>query len=294
MGKPRLGLVVGLVLFVACGGSKVVPDTDSGTPIDSGVPDASSDAKKDSAPVDAAPDVGSDAATDAPADVVVDAPVDAGISRALRFDGVDDVVNFTIPAGSPSETAFTEETWFKTTAATGMLLEVYGSGADRSLYVKTGKVCFYVFTPSYSEICSVGTFNDGNWHHAAGALGTGGQELYVDGVSAASAPSVTASAFVAETGLRAGYGSIGPNGPLTYFAGDLDEVRLWTVKRTATEIANNRSVHINPSTSNLQGYWMFDETGSAASAADATAGAHPGTLVGFTFNPSPWVSPGAF
>ena len=240
-----------------------------------------SDAKTD------ASDSGSDAASDAS---------DGGLSAgALRFDGTDDVVNLSTAAGAASETAFSSELWFRSVKKTGMLLEVYGGGADRSLYLDAGKVCFYVYTPSYSTICTTAaTYADGVWHHAAGTLGTAGQYLYVDGASAASAPAVKASAFSGDTGFRAGYGYIGPNGVLTYFAGDLDEIRVWSVQRTASEINASKSVTISPTTTGLQGYWKLDETGAATVAADATTPAHNGTLVGFTTSPSPWVSPGAF
>ncbi|MCK6537913.1 MAG: LamG domain-containing protein [Polyangiaceae bacterium] len=221
---------------------------------------------------------------------------DGGLSiGALRFDGTNDVVNLSTAAGAASETAFSSELWFRSVKQTGMLLEVHGGGADRSLYLDAGKVCFYVYTPSYSTICTTAaTYADGVWHHAAGTLGAAGQYLYVDGASAASAPAVKTSAFSGDTGFRAGYGYIGPNGVLTYFAGDLDEIRVWSVQRTASEINASKSVTISPTTTGLQGYWKLDETGGATVAADATTPAHNGTLVGFTASPSPWISPGAF
>jgi hypothetical protein len=178
-----------------------------------------------------------------------------------------------------------------------MLLEVYGTsgGADRSLYLRAGSVCFYVYRPAYSELCSVArTYADGAWHHAAGTLGVAGQNLYVDDIPVASAPSATTSAFTLDTGFRAGYGYIGPNGPLTYFGGDLDEIRIWSVQRTAAEISASKSVSISPTTTGLQGDWKLDESGSGGIARDATTPGHDGTLSGFTFSPSPWISPGAF
>jgi len=217
-------------------------------------------------------------------------------NHALRFDGASDQVAF--PTGGADEHAYTVELWFRSAAMTGMLVEVFSTtdgGADRSLYLKNGAVCFYVFTPAYSELCTTSTtLNDGAWHHAAGVLGTNGQHLYVDGAPEASAAGVTSSAFTTDTELRAGYGYIGPNGPLIHLAGDLDEIRLWNAERTAGEIAAARATEINPATTGLQGYWKLDDGGTSTTARDATAHGYDGTLMGFTFTPSPWVTPGAF
>ena len=94
---------------------------------------------------------------------------------ALRFDGVGDYVKIPAAPGGAGETAFSSEVWFKTTAPTGMLFEVYSEspvGADRSTYLKNGAVCFYVYTPAFSEICTSGaSFNDGAWHHVASTRG---------------------------------------------------------------------------------------------------------------------------
>ena len=214
-------------------------------------------------------------------------------ASALHLDGVDDYVTF---AGGASETTFSSELWFRTTMQTGMLLEVYSSnGADRSTYLKAGKVCFYVFTPAFSELCTTAaTFSDGAWHNVAGTLGPAGQQLYVDGVMLGIAATTTTSAFDSDTGLRAGYGYIGPNGPLTFFAGDIDDIRMWNVQRTAGDLAGSRGKTLDPATPGLQGYWRLDETGSAITAPDATAAANSGTLVGFSLGESPWVMPGAF
>jgi hypothetical protein len=217
-----------------------------------------------------------------------------GGNHALRFDGIGDVVVF--PTGGADEHAFTEEVWFKTDAPTGMLLEVFATaGADRSLYLKGGAVCFYVYTPAFSELCTASTsLNDGVWHHAAGVLGANGQHLYVDGTEKASALSVTSSAFDFDMSFRAGFGYIGPNGPMVHFAGQLDEIRLWTTARLAAEIAEARTIELDPATPGLQGYWKLDDGGASITAKDATSHGYDGVLMNFQVDPSPWVTPGAF
>jgi hypothetical protein len=198
-----------------------------------------------------------------------------------------------------SETAFSSELWFRTTNATGVLLEIYSSGsrigADRSTYLKDGSVCFYVYAPAYSELCtSTKTFNDGNWHSVEATLGPAGQRFYVDGEIAGSASGVTASAFNWDSGARLGFGYIGPNGTMTYFIGDIDEVRLWTIQRSAEDLAATRGRAIDPSLPGLQGYWKLDESGRSTTAVDSVALPHNGSLAGFPLGDSPWIAPGAF
>lgn len=210
--------------------------------------------------------------------------------NALFFDGVDDLV--TVPtAGAASETAFTAEVWFRTGAAIGTLMELDGAGADRILYVRDGTVCWYVFAPEWSVLCTTERFDDCAWHHAAGTVGPTGQHLYVDGVLRQSAATIVSSAFD-EAQLTVGFGYIGPVGEMRYFEGELDELRLWNVVRTAEEIAANRSGPIDPAASGLFGYWRLDESGDADRAADASSGGRAGTLTGFSFTPSPWIPAG--
>ena len=217
--------------------------------------------------------------------------------KALRFDGIDDTVTLPAGADAANETAFSAELWFKTTTQTGMMFEVYtpGGGADRSLYFKDGQVCFYVWTPAYSEICSKpNSYNDGLWHQVAGTLGPGGQRLYMDGAMLFTTTKVTYSAFSTDRQFRLGYGYIGPYGPLIYFAGVIDEVRVWAVERSPKDIVDHYRGSVDPSTPGLQGYWKLDDSAAATTATDSTIALHHGVLSGFSFNPSPWVAPGAF
>lgn len=239
-----------------------------------------------------------DAADGAPGDGGVDAAPDApGSPGALVLDGVDDVVVIATADGGPSESAFTAEVWFKTTAAVGNMFEVYGAGggSDRFLYTNGGKVCFYVYGPP-TTVCSAGEgYNDGAWHHAAGTLGSvGGQKVYVDGKLEGTLATTVQSTFSGGTMIRLGFGHTAFNSPMVRFAGQLDEIRMWSVERSAAEILAHFDRPLSPATAGLQGYWRLDETGSAPAAKDETSPGHDGTLDGFTFATTPWVGPGAF
>lgn len=66
------------------------------------------------------------------------------------------------------------------------------------------------------------------------------------------------------------------------FSGMFDELRFWSVARSATEIKDNYDKTLKGSEAGLVGYWKFDEAAGATSAADAvsTTGhtAHTGAL----------------
>ncbi len=213
---------------------------------------------------------------------------------ALRLDGDDDYVLVSSTAGA-NESAFTAEAWFKTTAVQGVLFEVYSAsplGADRILYILEGKACFYVFSGN-SFVCSEATFNDGEWHHVAGTLGSvGGQRVYVDGVLAGSIPGVVVSAFNWENAFRIGFGFLGSGGPQIGFGGIVDDVRVWSVERTAEQITNSRNAPVAIPSEGLINNWRFDE-GLGTSISNAVADAPAGTLTNFAGITSPWVMPGA-
>jgi hypothetical protein len=327
-----LGSVACASLALACSqdnGNSPVPDAgvDDAAPLDSGAvldapmapdstleagtetPDAATpvaeaatppmDAPAESAaPVDAAD---SSIVEEAEASVTPDASLDAPDAnfhslRALSFDGVSNWVHLPAAPGGASEVAFTEELWFRSKSGTGNMFEVYGSGggADRFLSLNSGAVCFYVYASPITQVCTTATtYGDDAWHHAAGTLGAGGVKLYLDGVLAASSTATTSSSFTTDTDFRLGMGHVSFDSSIVYFQGDLDEVRVWSVERSAADIAANYMQTIDPTTAGLQGYWPLEETGSSSVAHDVTAG-NDGQLMNFTFSPSPWISPGAF
>ncbi|QIG38799.1 PKD domain-containing protein [Microbacterium sp. 4R-513] len=94
---------------------------------------------------------------------------------------------------SESTTAATSvEAWVKTTSTRGGRIVGYGNSStgtsasgltDRVLYLDTsGRANFAINDGSYRTVYSRGSVNDGQWHHIVGTVGTGGMELYVDGI----------------------------------------------------------------------------------------------------------------
>jgi hypothetical protein len=98
------------------------------------------------------------------------------------------------------------------------------------------------------------------WHHLAASLQASSEllTLYLDGVP------------VAQGRVSAGRGNalpveIGRNGPRTgkYFQGKLDDVRIWSVVRSASEIAAHYQQQLADVQSGLIANWKLDEPAGA-------------------------------
>jgi len=116
--------------------------------------------------------------------------------------------------------------------------------------------------------------NTAQWAHFAMTWDGTNLRAFVNGVE-----KVTVPIAMLHTGMTAltigGY-------PPAYFNGQIDEFRVWSVARTAAEIASTMNKSLSGSEANLTGYWKFDETsGTTAVDSVTTAGhtAHPGTLM---------------
>jgi len=133
-----------------------------------------------------------------------------------------------------------------------------------------------------SIILSNAVLQNNVWRHVAATFSNGTAKLYLNGaldrtVSGVLTPinSTQPLAFGREGNYSGGT-----------LNGRLDEVRLWKVVRSATNIANWRKRRLAGTESGLVGYWRFDE-GSGQVAHDATGRGHNGRL-GTTTSADSW------
>ncbi len=113
------------------------------------------------------------------------------------------------------------------------------------------------------------------WHHLALTFSTSNVTAYLDGnvYEAQTCGNTLAEAEGAVLSLGASvYDDI-------YFAGMLDEVRIWDHAREFEEIQADMHDRIDPLSEGLAGYWRFDEDGGNITF-DATAGNNDGLLNG--------------
>jgi Ca2+-binding RTX toxin-like protein len=192
-------------------------------------------------------------------------------TRALFFDGVNDYIQVNL---NEPETEVTHELWFKTTSLNGGLFSVIaGSGGhDRSIHLSNGNIVVRIWN---NEVIASSGLNlaDGKWHHVAHVFGAsvGGQQIYVDGQLVASG-SRTVSDFNWQDKISIGYSA-----DSGYFKGEIDEVRVWNVAKTQSQIQASLSQKLTGNEQGLIGYWNFEES-AGNTVYDLTANKNNGTL----------------
>jgi PKD repeat protein len=203
----------------------------------------------------------------------------AGINAsgsALDFEGIDDYVSIQDNPDLNFGTGdFTVEFWMNTTLTDvqndaliaktdGALLKLWlGRSGDKAGFnITTG-----------NQLTSLTSINDGAWHHIAGVRTAGTLQLYVDGILEAS-----------ETGRTGDVSSsydfiIGNYAGAFFYGGKVDNLGIWNVARSATEIQNSSNMTaLFPEIENdLVAYYDFED-GSGTTLTDVTGNNHDGVL----------------
>jgi hypothetical protein len=153
------------------------------------------------------------------------------------------------PTSYANPTTFSEEVWFKTTVAGGLLIgfgsnQVNSSGQhDRQIYLNTsGKLVFGSYNGTTQVVTSPNAYNDGKWHHVASTMSAStGMRLYVDGALVASNTAYTTPENA--TGyFRIGYDTTsGWPGTASnyYFTGSMRYAAVYSTVLTAGQISNH-------------------------------------------------------
>jgi hypothetical protein len=221
----------------------------------------------------------------------------AANTASLAFDGLDDalvlatVLSPTDPVNVTMTTAMTVEAWVKLDAAAGPFPQTvfesafYANGVSADVYLTlqlTPLVRCRTATRAVNQLDGTTSVADGAWHHIACSSDGKTARVFVDGVQEGSLPNLI-SVPPGVTVLNVGRSGIpGFSGRLR---GTLDELRVWTVARSATEIAMLQRVSLAGSAPGLAANWTFGE-GSGQAVHDST-GKIPQTLLGGTANVEP-------
>src|SRR2546428_73075 len=121
-------------------------------------------------------------------------------------------------------------------------------------------------------------FTRGEWVHLALVESGSTAQVYVNGQFVGN----TSNGFGTIIGLPLHLGSDGTG---DFFRGEMDEVRIWNVARSATEIRYNLSRALSGNEPGLVAYWRLNE-GIGTTALDATTNRLDGTLYGTTWTNS--------
>jgi hypothetical protein len=200
----------------------------------------------------------------------------------LSFDGTNDYVS--IPSGINSNFSgnrITVEGWFYPTqsfAATELIGEAFqGDGAITfalySDYVGGAqKIIAGFYSSTWVQPQSSINLSFNQWTHIAATYDQANIKIYVNGVLTCTQANTNPLPNGTERWLLGKCWDCS-----NYFPGKMDEVRIWNVARTQTQIQNSMNSTISPTTSGLVGYYKMDEA-SGSSAADATGHGYTGTV----------------
>jgi PKD repeat protein len=144
---------------------------------------------------------------------------------------------------------FSVEAWFKTSTTTGGKIVGFGGSAsgssssyDRHVYMSNnGQLNFGVYPGSARVLTTTKSYNDNQWHHVVGTLGSGGMMLYVDGLKTAVRTDTTsAQAYLGYWRIGGDNLSSWPNRPTSnYFNGDIDDVAIYPSVLTGPQIRDH-------------------------------------------------------
>ncbi len=229
----------------------------------------------------AAPDGSVDAKD--PKDAAPDALCPSG-GTALTFDGVSSRVTMpgtTLPTGDKARTV---ELWMKVKPMTPdwspnhTVFEYGGTNTGTAFGVDMDMLPMmevYVHPATTSLFFATGITQD-QWFHLAVTYDGTNLRAFINGVEKG-AKMMTANLATTMTPLN-----IGCSGTARYFfSGSIDELRVWNVARSGTEILQTMSLRLTGNEAGLVGYWRFDE-GTGPAARDATSGGNQATLMGTT------------
>ena len=196
----------------------------------------------------------------------------------------------------------TIETWFRPDTMTGKqnLVSKWWEGSVREyrLYAVPGAIRLDLRDGSAGVTVSAITNNQaalaGGWHHLAvtydgrgGATAANGITFYIDGVAVPTSERNNSAAYVAMENWTAPLELGCEIAGFQPFNGGLDEVRLWNVVRTQSEVQAAMLVDLTGTEPGLAAYWRFNE-GTGTTVADDSPNNHTATL----FNTVAWMDGG--
>ncbi|MBE0638302.1 MAG: choice-of-anchor D domain-containing protein, partial [Bacteroidales bacterium] len=202
---------------------------------------------------------------------------------ALTFDGSGDFVNFGNPAGLQITGSQTIEMWihpYSMNARRNPIAKAYAGEGTMTLETD-GTISYFYGTGGGNNSPYQGFSSPpipvNDWTHIALVRDLSAMKLYwyFNGVQVAVADAQYPNA---QSGTLPFY--IG-RGYVSDFHGMLDEVRIWNIARSASDIAAYKNAGLTGAETGLAGYWPFDE-GSGATIVDNSPNVHNGTVNGNT------------
>lgn len=223
---------------------------------------------------------------------------------AVSFDGVNDYITLgsnkfnTVLSGAP---AITVEAWIKpTTLRTGtdanrnVILDfpVAATNSQIMMYMRQNGVIRLGgrsnSTDAFQDLVTpTPVITTGTWQHVAGVMDFANKAMYiyVNGLLVASRTTGIVWGSLSFVPGVGGTEVIGVNAALSatqFYHGLMDEIRVWNVVRTQSQILANMDKEFHPAPANLVGYFRLNES-SGTTAINTSATINNGTLMGGAF-----------
>ncbi len=208
---------------------------------------------------------------------------------ALSFNGSNHSVDLGNPADLKVTKNVTIEMWLKPAAFAGRtnpISKAYGGEYTFTLEPNGTINCYFGLaggnTTPYMGFNTITSLTLNQWNHVAFVRENNVVRWYINGVQTnAGIGSSDPGTYVFSTPLTAAQSSgnvILGTGYAGFYSGEMDELRIWNVARTAAQISGNMNRPLNGSMSGLVGYWRFDEP-SGTTVLDASGFSQSGTII---------------
>ena len=220
-------------------------------------------------------------------------------SGALQFDGINDYVRTSNSV--THDESFTYEAWVKLNSPspawkgiiTTTTTTTYGSPAFAQLSlsetgtlraeVHNGTSTWNTFSAGDGETI----VNDNTWHHVAFTYDGSSANLYVDGELDASFSVTGMSPFTLTRDIVVM--SERAINSTSFNRGTVDEVRVWNIARTQTEIQDNMNNCLSGSEADLILYYQFEDGAPSSIVTDISSSNNDGNLINMDSNDD-WVN----
>ncbi len=183
-------------------------------------------------------------------------------NNALHFDGINDFIECPSPINGGGD--FTFEAWFKSEpngSGFKRLVSMNGPNSRFELGVDQENIAYFVHednTAGTSHTTTSSFVGGVQCHHLASVKSGTDFTLYLDGMQIVFIEDHFANNFSLGGGQTMRLGRWGTSAG-EYWTGMIDEVRVWDVARTQSEILATMNVQLFGSEVNLQAYYDFNQ-----------------------------------
>lgn len=190
-----------------------------------------------------------------------------GLNNSIDFDGTDDYLEIT-NTGQFDLTTMTLEGWFNadvvTTLGNNPVLFNMRTGDNSSLsrfsiHINLGQKIIGNFNGVAWNYITIPTLNINEWFHVAVTMTTSETKVYINGEYIGATANGINTGSSANLPVRIGIPTSSGSHSGEWWDGSVDDLRVWSTVRTATEIANNYQAPVASSSTGLMANLSFDQ-----------------------------------